>query len=131
MSPFFKSIGILFLTGLLLVRTLVVPLILMDFQLRQDYIAQYLCENRDRPDLHCNGSCYLAKKLKAARESEEKESSQRLLSQLLEVPASLTPLLFSFPAPEFSTEAVKSAFTYACFFPARMLEGLFRPPQLG
>ncbi|SIS63872.1 hypothetical protein SAMN05421766_10368 [Zobellia uliginosa] len=34
-----------------------------------DYIKNVLCENRDKPMLHCDGKCYLAKQL--AKESEE------------------------------------------------------------
>lgn len=131
MSPYFKSISVVFLTGLLLVRTLVVPLILMDFQLRQDYIAKYVCENRNRPELHCDGKCYLAKKLKAARDSEEKEASQQLLSQLLEMPAQLMPTLIHFQPVHFSLKQVKACFAYTCFFPSSLPKGIFRPPQLG
>jgi hypothetical protein len=32
---------------------------------KADIIARY-CENKDRPELHCNGQCYLAKQLKKA-----------------------------------------------------------------
>ena len=39
------------------------------YRVNQDYIAKNLCENRDKPMLNCNGQCYLAKKLKAAEES--------------------------------------------------------------
>ena len=79
MSPFVKSISVIFLTGLLLVRALVVPAILMDFELRKESIVKYYCENRNRPELHCDGKCYLAKKLKATQDSQEKEDIQRLL----------------------------------------------------
>ncbi len=33
------------------------------FKLQEDYIASELCENKDRPELHCNGHCQLNKKL--------------------------------------------------------------------
>lgn len=35
-----------------------------------DYIVNVLCENKDRPQLNCDGKCYLAKQF--AKESEEK-----------------------------------------------------------
>ena len=31
------------------------------YQLSQDYIVENLCENRDRPELKCNGKCFLMK----------------------------------------------------------------------
>jgi len=43
------------------------------FKLNQKYIARTLCENRDKPEMHCNGKCYLAKKIKQAEEREKKE----------------------------------------------------------
>lgn len=35
------------------------------FVLNQDMIASQWCENKDRPQLKCNGACYLMKQLKA------------------------------------------------------------------
>lgn len=29
------------------------------FLLRQDYIAEVLCVNKDRPELNCDGTCFL------------------------------------------------------------------------
>jgi len=39
-----------------------------------EYITAYFCENKDKPMLHCNGTCYLAKKI---AESKKKEQSNR------------------------------------------------------
>lgn len=39
------------------------------------YIAATLCENRDKPQLHCDGKCYLAKKL-AAHSSKSPSGTQ-------------------------------------------------------
>lgn len=57
-----------------LASTLAVPLIYMDFSARREYIAEVLCINKDKPMLNCNGQCYLAKKLKAAQEQQDKEN---------------------------------------------------------
>lgn len=40
------------------------------YQLNKAYIAKNLCINRDKPMMHCNGKCYLAKQM---RENENKE----------------------------------------------------------
>jgi hypothetical protein len=34
------------------------------------YYAEVLCENKERPEMHCNGSCALAKELNAAEEGK-------------------------------------------------------------
>ena len=42
-----------------------------------NYLVQYnryvteLCENRDKPELHCNGKCQLAQELKQASETPD------------------------------------------------------------
>lgn len=79
-------LDVLFLTTLLALRVLIVPAIFLDFELRKDYIARYLCENRNRPDLHCNGHCYLAKRLQAAQEQEQSQKGQELMRFLFELP---------------------------------------------
>jgi hypothetical protein len=79
-------IDVLFLTALLALRVLIVPAIFVDYQLRKAYIARYLCENRHRPELHCDGKCYLAKRLKAAQEQEQSQKGQELLRFLFELP---------------------------------------------
>lgn len=40
-----------------------------------DYIKEYFCVNKDKPMLHCDGTCFLAKKI---AESKKKEQSDRL-----------------------------------------------------
>jgi hypothetical protein len=42
------------------------------YELNKNYIAAVLCENKAKPEMHCNGKCYLAKKLKQAEKSEQK-----------------------------------------------------------
>lgn len=73
-------------------KSLVVPFIYLDFELRKEYIIQSLCENRFNPQLHCDGKCYLAKQLKKvaqehARDAAQKqsESTKKLLLEIFEV----------------------------------------------
>lgn len=48
------------------------------YHANKDYIAKVLCENRDKPQLHCDGKCYLAKRLKAQQDKQDKETTQRV-----------------------------------------------------
>lgn len=51
-----------------------VPLIYVDFELRETYIAKVLCINRDNPMTVCKGSCYLSERLTdAAKQQEDQE----------------------------------------------------------
>lgn len=82
---------------LTLVKACVIPLIYLDFNLHRDFIVKNLCSNRDRPQLNCNGKCYLAKRIAAAREHEQQEAERSFLSQLCEVIAEPPKLFFYGP----------------------------------
>jgi hypothetical protein len=118
---------VLLLTALLLVRVLVVPVIFLHFELRQDYIARYLCENRHRPELHCDGQCYLAKRLQATQEREQSEKGQELGRYLFETPFVATTTVFVFnetpPVPQPLLPA------YSARYPAGTRPALLQPPR--
>lgn len=44
------------------------------YQLNKAYITDVCCVNKNKPWMHCNGHCFLMKKL---RQAEEKEKQQR------------------------------------------------------
>ncbi|MCE7065048.1 hypothetical protein [Dyadobacter sp. CY326] len=48
------------------------------YHINKDYITRVLCENRDKPQLHCDGHCFLAKKLRAQEEKKDKQTSERV-----------------------------------------------------
>lgn len=53
------------LTSILLIFIISVRsfLPLLDYVINYDYISTQLCENRDKPELLCNGKCYVKKEL--------------------------------------------------------------------
>jgi len=53
------------------------------FKLNQSYIAANLCVNRNKPQVRCEGKCYLAKKVKEAdsRQNNAERGSQKNLLQ--------------------------------------------------
>jgi hypothetical protein len=56
----------------------------VNFRINQREITRMECENKNRPELHCNGKCYLAKQLQKAEEQldEKKQTSSRCLKNL-------------------------------------------------
>jgi len=64
-----KKLAILVITLIMLVKPLW-PV--MEYVVNYDYIANVLCENKDKPQLQCNGKCYLAKQLKKAQREQDK-----------------------------------------------------------
>jgi hypothetical protein len=69
----------------------------VNFYLNQKEIAEKECENKNRPEMHCNGKCYLAKKLKksdAELESQKEKqegsfSNLKIIEEGLFIPFSL------------------------------------------
>src|ERR1700723_1786637 len=96
------------------------------FELNQKYIAANLCENRDKPWLHCNGKCYFMKKIKQAEEKEKSTENQAQKNLFQEAfyakPAVIkfhTHLLQVIPVPN-NRVALPQVYI-----------PIFRPPQLG
>lgn len=42
----------------------------MVYAANYDYIVEKLCVNKDKPEMHCNGKCYLTKKMAQAATHE-------------------------------------------------------------
>ncbi len=122
-------LDVLFLTALLTLRVLIVPAIFVDYQVRKAYIARYLCENRNRPELRCDGKCYLAKRLHAAQEQEQSQKGHELMRFLFELP-------FESPATEFvfSFNSLTHRVALPAYTPPVPAEGaasIFHPPCRG
>ena len=48
----------------LFLSSLIRPILpVYEYLLNYNYIANVLCVNKDKPEMHCNGKCYLMKKL--------------------------------------------------------------------
>jgi hypothetical protein len=75
----------LFLFIILIVRMLSSPLVYLDYSLRKDYIAKNLCQNRNRPSMHCNGKCYLSKQLAKAAEQKEAQQKNTIVSSIIDL----------------------------------------------
>jgi len=96
------------------------------FEMNRSYIATKLCENRNKPWLHCNGKCYLMKRIRQAEDkqnSAERESQKNLVQEAYcearyEVKF-YTRLLQVIPIPNNRIELSQGHNT------------IFRPPQLG
>ncbi len=57
-----------------------VPLI--SYAVKKDYIANTLCENKDKPMMHCDGKCHLSKEIKkAASEESKSQNTTRIIQE--------------------------------------------------
>lgn len=101
--------------------------IIAHYQLNKDYIARVLCENRDKPELHCDGKCYLAKRLKAQQDRQDKETTERVQKMPVMQLFCQDNLQFSFPGKVVSITA--SAFAYLLPIYTASFTKPLRPPQ--
>lgn len=58
---------------------------LVEYTINYDYIVTELCENKDKPELQCNGKCYLTKQLAEETAGDEKNPFSNN-SQKTEIP---------------------------------------------
>lgn len=72
------------LTVVTLAQTLVNVSIGIYYQINKEYISQQLCENKNNPQLHCNGHCFLSKQLKKA-EAQGQKQAQKILKEKVEI----------------------------------------------
>ena len=102
--------------------------IIAHYQLNKDYIARVLCENRDKPQLHCDGKCYLAKRLKAQQDKQDKETTERVQNLPVVQLFCQTNLPFQFlPVCQLRLSVEFSAYRLPSY--RTPLMGLFRPPR--
>ena len=95
-----------------------------NFQLNKKYIATTLCENRDKPWLHCNGHCYFMKKIKEAQDKEKSNDRENQKNLFQEVYCS-GPADIAFHSHLLRTINTPYKTTIVNTFKAP----LFRPPQ--
>ncbi len=126
-----KQAIIFFFVTLALVKSCAIPLIYLDFQFRHDYIVNNLCVNRDRPQLNCDGKCYLAKRIAAAQESEERDAERNFMFQLFEIVAEPIKGIqwVSFDLNSYSLSEKHTSFLYSTNLIGRIPgSGVFHPP---
>lgn len=76
-----RSLFSLLLLALFISKLLYSLIWQVHYELNKAEITARYCENKNRPELHCNGQCYLAKQLKKADlelQAKEQEQQQHL-----------------------------------------------------
>ncbi len=91
-----KKIVTIFLFFALMGASINKALVIVAFNLNQDMIAAELCENRDQPQKHCNGHCYLKKEI-TKEDASEKKNLPYPVSQLFQDFVWVSPCMESMP----------------------------------
>jgi hypothetical protein len=101
-------------------------LIVAEYVINKEYIAQNICENRDKPKMNCKGKCHLKKQL-AEDESGKKGNSQ---SQQEKQDVNLFCQYFNLRVPLLVVPVLKQKFLSANeFFILNYIKNIFHPPS--
>jgi hypothetical protein len=96
------------------------------FELNRNYIVTKLCENRDKPAVHCDGKCYFAKKIKQVDDKQASDERQSQKSLFQEV------FVISSTDIQFHTSLLQVISTpYDSSLPPTPAAVIFQPPRLG
>jgi hypothetical protein len=116
----------LFLAALMLLQTFSREVIVVDYQVHKARITQLFCVNKDKPMLHCNGKCHLAKQLRKASDSESKAPGAGFAKVKYDV---VVPLLFRMAAPAYAPlAALRYAPAVSVHYAFAPAHGVFHPP---
>lgn len=99
-------------------------LIVANYVVNMDYIAEYLCENQDKPEMECNGKCHLKKELQ--KDEERKSSENRTQYEVMLVMNWDAPLSLEAYFPE---ERQENIFGYKSIISDGASGGIFHPPK--
>jgi hypothetical protein len=122
-----KSLGISLLIVGLLVQVMSASLILFNYEVNTASIIEKFCENKDKPELHCDGKCHLAKQIQADSEqkSETPASESELMTFVLTVEKT-TAFEFKF----FQSDTAQANSLYIEGHYSNQLQSIFHPPQV-
>lgn len=124
-----KRLFALFLLVLVSIKTLLVPVVYLDFELRKEYIIKHLCENRFRPERLCNGQCYLSKALGKLTEEKATKEAERQSQQIKKVLEEVFEEVPFFRIESASIELFRSRFPAVLEILTTLhRQALFRPP---
>lgn len=114
----------IFLTFYMVFRPLI-PL--TEYAVNYDYISKVLCINKSRPEVHCNGKCYLSKQLAKTNDTDSsplnktKTSGQKIPDTY--IPSGITTVTITEKMP-----FLNFSFIYEEAYSFLFLKHIFKPP---
>ncbi len=99
---------------------------LFEYIINQDYIAEFLCVNKENVELQCNGKCYLMQKMSAQNE-EKKQQLPKIAME--EYPIGFV-VFISVDLPKEKIEHNNSFVRYCNNYSFIYSDNNFRPPGL-
>lgn len=118
----FISIVLVLLLGM---QCLVQLGIVAGYQLKKDYIVESFCVNVDKPEMHCEGKCFLKRRLAEVEKNERQASG---MEKQLEIPSFLVVVVLHTAVRSFvlikSNIFLITHYTHIIYF------NIFHPPSV-
>ena len=100
---------------------------LIEYQVNKEYIASVLCENRNKPEMACNGKCYLNKKIEASKNHDSHDHS---IPQIDLSKYPVAPIAISSYKVKKIKIFKKEVFFNLVSLPIKYTSSIFKPPQI-
>ena len=123
LDPMNRTVPVFF-TFLYILAMLKPVMPVFEYVINQDYIAEYLCINKDKPEMDCNGKCYLMQKIQ--KENDEKKQNLPAIN-LKDYPIGFVTIL---TLPFNSTHILKKEnFTHSNLYTNLFFTSVYHPPD--
>lgn len=100
-------------------------LLATSYSFNKAYISSVLCTNKDKPELHCEGKCFMDIKLKELEQKNKQD--QENLKRMIET---LAPETVALLAPVYEIRLATATPDYLQKKPIKTAVSIFHPPQL-
>lgn len=102
----------------------------LDYLANYDYIVNTLCENRDKPEMECNGKCHLSKELAKEAGADDKnplnKTSKTEIPQVI-ISENINEYMF---ASEIEIISEENLGYMPNLIPSLFISKILHPPQL-
>ncbi len=100
---------------------------LITYYLNHSYIVKVLCVNKDKPELACNGKCYLMQMIQKKQKEQEEENMPSVDMRIY--PVGFVKLM-KLKINESFIENPKNSFIYNFNYSYNFSETVFHPPLI-
>ncbi len=97
----------------------------VEYAINYDYISDVLCINKDKPEMHCNGKCYVMKQL----EKQKSDDFKSLQISMEEYPIGFVEIV-SISIPKMITSVTKKLHFYQQHYTFVADTSIFHPPTV-
>jgi hypothetical protein len=125
MINFVRQTSAFYLSIIVLLRMLAMPISLIDYSVNKTFIASNFCENRLKDDVHCAGQCYLHKQLTKANDNPESRDQKTTIK------AGIVDFFQPFDKPAFHCGRISSVYDAPQpfrFVSGKFITSIFHPP---